>query len=109
MKEFVEKSGEIVFLDDAVEKHISKDHSEISLDMLESCLLDPDIIVKSQHHDLSELYFSLRVRKRNKVRFTLVVVKRCPDGLFVSTAMTRSKLKSGEILFKKEGFDENLL
>lgn len=89
---------------DALE-HIQNKHSEITIDEIQYALLDPDEVRKSINANPSskctvEIYY---VRKDiSKIRYTQVVVKFCPGGNFIVTAMTTNKIKSGDVIYKRE-------
>lgn len=66
--------------------------------MISDCLKNPDEVRRSKTNTKSELYYLLRLHQR----YTCVVVKRCPDGDFISTAMTTTKPKFGEIIYTRD-------
>jgi len=83
-------------------EHIEEFHPEITIDEIKTTLLNPDEIRKSLSKANASIYYRLRVQDEKKTRFTQVVVKDTNDGFFISTATTASKMKSGEVIYKKE-------
>ncbi len=86
-----------VILEDSSYQHIVEIHPEVTLEQIKATLEDPDEVRKSSHHFASELYYLLKSKKR----FICVVVKICPDGNFVSTAMTTTMPKEGRVIYRK--------
>ena len=72
-------------------------HSEVSLGDIETALKNPDEVRTSSYKDNGELYYLLKTKKR----YICVVVKICDDGNFISTAMTTTKPKVGQLIYKK--------
>lgn len=97
MKSFINYRQERVKLSAGTWEHIQEVHSEIGQDQIGACLKDPDEVRRSRKNPASEIYYLLRIEKR----YTCVVVKRCSDGNFISTAMTTTKPKQGEVLYKR--------
>jgi hypothetical protein len=95
MKKFIDYSGFQILLSKETEQHIAFVHSEIDIASVRKALSDPDEVRRSSHHSSSKLYY--RVKSLN--RFICVVVKICTDGRFISSAMTTSKPKSGEVIY----------
>jgi hypothetical protein len=87
MKRFLNFQREEILLSTGSWDHICQAHPDISLDMIDQCLKYPDEVRRSHKNKSSEIYYLLRTQNR----FTCVVVKRCPDGNFISSAMTTSK------------------
>lgn len=86
-----------IVLGDATYEHISEVHPEVTLEQIKSALEDPDEVRKSSYKENSELYYLLRTNKK----FTCVVVKICPDGNFISTALTTERPKVGRVIYRK--------
>ena len=95
MKKFIDYAGLQILLSKDTEQHIALAHSEIDIASVRKALLDPDEVRSSSHHSSSILYY--RVKSLN--RFICVVVKICADGRFISSAMTTSTPKSGEVIY----------
>lgn len=98
MKRFKNYRGEVVGLSSATHDHIKAVYSEIEIADIRSTLLNPDEVRQSSRHDASELYYLMRRQNR----YTCVVVKICNDGSFISTALTTSKPKHGQVIYRKE-------
>ena len=98
MKRFYDFSDDIILLSPEAEQHIAAVHPEVSADQIASTLADPDEVRRSSYKTTSFLYY--RLKRQN--RFICVVVKECPDGFFIATAMTTTKPKSGEVLYVRE-------
>ncbi len=96
----IDYQGREIVLSDESWQHIKDDHPEISIDDIESALLDPDEVRASNTNSKVEIYYSIKTRSL-KTRFRCVVVKVLEAGCFVSTAMTTSKMKSGKTIFRK--------
>ncbi len=97
MKRFVDYSGDTILLSSETEKHIMDAHPEIDLAQIAQTLKDPDEVRQSSYKSTSVLYYRFKRAKR----YICVVVKECPDGFFISTAMTTTKPKLGEVLYVK--------
>jgi hypothetical protein len=102
MMEFRDFRDAKVLLADEVWEHIQSGHPEISISGIEVTLKDPFEVRRSQFHNIVEIFYTKKTRIDKKIRFIQVVVKTCPDGVFVSTAMTTSAIKAGELIYKKE-------
>ncbi len=98
MKRFIDHAGKIIFLSKGAEEHIVDFHAEISIEQIRLTLEDPDEIRESSYKSSSILYYRVRIAKR----YICVVVKHCSDGWFISTAMTTTKPKLGEVLYVKQ-------
>ena len=98
MRRITDFSGDIIILSKETEKHIASVHPEITIQIITKTLSDPDELRNSSYNAVSILYY--RIKTKN--RFTCVVVKKCSDGYFISTAMTTSKPKSGEVIYVRE-------
>jgi hypothetical protein len=98
MKRFRDFSDDIILLSPVAERHIADVHPEISRDQIASALSDPDEVRRSSYKATSFLYYRLK----SQSRFICVVVKECPDGYFIATAMTTTKPKSGEVLYVRK-------
>lgn len=84
--------------------HIGSAHPEITQSELTQVLQSPDEVRKSLKQRAvsrcnSVLYY--RLRTPSPTRYTVVVVKFCPEGNFISTAYTAETMKNGETLFRK--------
>lgn len=97
MKQFVDHSGKNIFLSKNAEERIHDFHSEITIEQIKRTLSDPDEIRSSSYQSSSILDYRVRLAKR----YICVVVKHCFDGWFISTAMTTTKPKLGEVLYVK--------
>lgn len=82
--------------------HIRESHPEIRIEDIESVLMDPLEVRESPRHEFVELYYQAKAHPEGKPRFRLVVVKVLKDGLYVSTAMTVSAMKTGKTLYRKQ-------
>jgi hypothetical protein len=89
-----------VELSDETWKHIQDAHPEISIEDIKQSLVDPFEVRRSQSKENVELFYHLKSREP-KLRYRLVVVKLLAQGCFISTAMTTSQIKNGEVLYKK--------
>ena len=95
MKRFHNYRNEEIQLSKQSWDHICEAHPEISEAMISECLNQPNEVRRSTTKTKSELYYLLRFHQR----YTCVVVKRCPDGDFIATAMTVNKPKFGELIY----------
>jgi len=98
MKRFVDYSGQQILLSLESERHIAEAHPEIDFDHLRSALRDPDEVRKSSYRATSVLYYRIKAARR----FICVVVKICDDGKFISSALTTTKPKTGEVIYVRE-------
>ena len=98
MKRFVDYTGTQIILSEEAERHIAVVHSEIDFTHIRMALSDPDEVRKSSYRASSILYYRLKAAKR----FVCVVVKSCPDGKFISSAMTTVKPKTGEVVYVRK-------
>ncbi len=98
MKRFRDFSDDIILLTAEAERHIAAAHPEVSTEQIATTLGNPDEVRRSSYKTTSFLYY--RLKRQN--RFICVVVKECPDGFFIATAMTTTKPKSGEVLYVRE-------
>lgn len=97
MKEFSNYRHQKIKLSKDTWLHIQEAHSEIEIKQISECPQDPDEVRASRKNPRSELYYLLRLTQR----YTCVVVKKCPDGNFISTALTTTKPKIGELIYQK--------
>lgn len=102
---FLDYAGRTIQLTAEQLEHIQAGHPEVTIDEMREALLNPDEVRKTKVQSplskcLSQLFY--RLRTKDPDRYTVVVVKFCEDGNFVSTAYTGEKLKDGETVFKKE-------
>lgn len=98
MKRFVDYAGEQIVLSAESERHIAEAHPEIDFNQVRSTLKDPDEVRRSSYRATSILYYRVKSEKR----FICVVVKICPDGKYISSAMTTTKPKTGEVIYVRE-------
>ncbi len=98
MKLLVDYKGDFISFSKGSELHIAECHPEITLAYIRIALKDPDEIRISSYRNSSILYY----RKKSSKRFICVVVKVCEDGNFISSAMTTSKAKSGEVIYVRK-------
>ena len=98
MKLFRDFSNDIIHLTAEAERHIAAVHPEVSAEQIAATLGDPDEVRRSSYKTTSFLYYWLKRQNR----FICVVVKECPDGFFIATAMTTTKPKSGDVLYVRE-------
>ena len=98
MRHFVDYMGAQVFLSNETEKHIALMHSEVEIENIRVALANPDEVRRSSYRSSSVLYYRAKAAKR----FLCVVVKSCQDGLFISSAMTTAKPKSGEVIYVRK-------
>lgn len=98
MKRFIDYTGARIVLSQGAEQHIAFAHSEIDIDQIRLALSDPDEVRMSSYHNSSMLYYRIKAAKR----FVCVVVKDCSDGKFISSAMTTTKPKTGEVIYVKK-------
>ena len=90
-----DKEGKEFDLPDSVWHHIRQNHPEIQLNHLEQTLQSPDVIVRRNWDEASQLYFK-KVGKYYKA----VVVE--SEQKRVNTTLTTNKVKAGEVLWKKK-------
>lgn len=106
MKRIKDYRGEEVLLECRVWKdHTSINHSEMTLELLESILKDPDLVCSSQHRHMigSKLYYQVPWKNmKGKDRYFRIVVKTCVDGNWMATAHTRSSISCGTVIYRKE-------
>ena len=92
-----DKDGNEYQLDDETWAHIQEFHPEIdSVDLIETILLHPDRIVRSNWDEQSILYY----RQIKPHRFRVVVVQTAEAR--IKTTLTTDKIKRGEVLWVKE-------
>lgn len=103
MKKFVDFQKIEIFLSDESEAHIQFAHPEITLEQISKTLADPDEVRKSQTGKEAKLYYQLKEKVPDGVRYVCVVVKITvkQEELIVS-AMTTGGIKEGEIIYRKE-------
>ena len=82
--------------------HIREKHPEISIEIIEKTISNPDFVLMSEMNPYSELYFLHKQMNGETVRFSVVVVKIREDGLWVSTAMTKKKVAGGIEIYRRE-------
>jgi hypothetical protein len=97
MQWLVDKDGSKFRLEDETWMHIQEFHPEIThIELIESILLDPDMIVRSNWDAQSILYYK-QIRPN---RFRVVVVQTVESR--IKTTLTTNKVKRGEVLWAKE-------
>ena len=99
MKRFDDYAGSKVLLSSDSEKHIAASHPEIDLAQIRSCLQDPDEVRKSSYRNTTVLYYRIKAARR----YVCIVVKICADGNFITSAMTTTKPKTGEVIYVRKG------
>lgn len=110
MREFKDYEGKVIVLDDESYQHIVESHSEITLKQVEDTLIGPIEVRESTTKRLSILYYSLKIKTDNKIRYICVVVKRDKeDKYFIETAMTSSNLKKGKTIYKKRSMNNDFI
>jgi len=76
--------------------HIQEKHPEITKEIIAKTLSDPDAVILSTAREDVEMYYQLRTKKNNKLRYlSLVVVKKVKKELWVSTSMTKDNISKG--------------
>ena len=96
MQWLTDKDGNTFALDNETWAHIQEFHPEITdVALLESVLLKPDWIVRSNWDDHGILYYQ-RIRPH---RFRAVVVDTA--SMRIKTTLTTQRVKEGEILWPK--------
>jgi len=93
--------GRSIELADATWEHIRESHPEITLEDIRSVLADPLEVRKSPRQSFIELFYQAKAHPEGKPRFRVVVVKVRDDGMFISTAMTATTMKSGQTVYRK--------
>lgn len=106
-KTLTDKDKKEILLSKESWEHIQGKHPEITENMIENTLLEPDFINELRTTKEELHYYQLRYLKNgdsNQPRFTFVSVKRTSkDELMIDTAMTKRSLKpGGNTVFKKE-------
>lgn len=86
--------------------HIRAHHPETQLEDLEITLMDPDQVQLSQIRADVELFYRLKSSATlERPRYWIVAVKCLPEGRFVSTAMTKSKIVGVKLIYSKSARD----
>ena len=98
MKVFKNYQNEDCILTDEQELHIRSRHPEATEHLIFEALKAPIEVRRSSSIQVSNLYYIL---KRDS-KYFCVVLKCCSDGNFISTAYTTTKIKSGQVIYKKE-------
>ena len=99
---YLDKFGNTIVLSPETEDHIKEDHPDVRHDEeIEKTLSTPDLLVWSTKNRRSVLYYKLRDRGN----WHEVVVKKAPDGLFISTSFYASKLSKGEWLWRNPEYE----
>ena len=103
MKRFTDYQSRIILLSEESEEHILFAHPEVTIDQISQVLSDPDEVRKSQSRIEVKLYYQLKTKIKEKDRYICVVVKITSlKEEFIVSAMTTSRVKDGETVFKKE-------
>lgn len=97
---FLNYSGRNIFLVFNTWLHILEKHPEITLSIIENTLRTPDLILKSDINPQSEIYYLDKMVLPQ--RFSVVIVKIKSDGYWISTAMTKSKISNGTVVYRRE-------
>ncbi len=96
--------GNVIKLDEHVWcDHISRFHPEMSKDLIADVLLSPSVVCESQHKMMVsslQYYKGPWISHSGKTRFHRIIVKRCCDGSWISTAHTRARWTCGLILYR---------
>lgn len=93
MRWLADKDGNEFILYDETWRHIRRFHPEItSVEIIESILLEPDVIIKSSWDPESVLYY-----QRHGYLYRVVVVNIVEQR--IKTTLTERKIKEGEILW----------
>jgi hypothetical protein len=82
--------------------HINEKHPEITIEIIQMTIKDPDVVLLSEMNPDSELYFLQKNLLESVIRFSVVIVKIKDDGLWISTAMTRKKVTGGIEIFRRK-------
>ena len=90
-----DKDGKEFDLPDSVWHHIRQNHPEIKLNQLKQTLRDPDVIIRSNWDETSQLYY-----KKIGQYYKVVVVE--SEEKRVKTTLTTNKVKTGEVLWGKK-------
>ncbi len=93
--------GRSVELSEEAWEHIREAHPEITLADIRSVLADPLEVRESPRQSFVELFYQAKAHPEGKPRFRVVVVKVRSDGMFISTAMTTTTMKSGKTIYRK--------
>ena len=98
MKVLINYLKEECYLSVEQQDHIIQRHPEATIELISTCLSNPIEIRKSSSNKTAHLYYLIKTKQR----FFCVILKICKDGNYISTAYTTSKMKHGEIVYKKE-------
>ena len=90
-----DKDGKEFDLPDSVWHHIRQNHPEIKLNQLKQTLRDPDVIIRSNWDETSQLYY-----KKIGQYYKVVVVE--SEENRVKPTLTTNKVKTGEALWEKK-------
>lgn len=101
MWRFYDFAGSEILLSGKVwEGHIRVDHPEVSLSNIFEVLVDPSVVCVSLYDGRRVLYYGRAWSNlKGKRRLFRVVVTKCKDGTWISTAHVRSNTSCGEILY----------
>jgi hypothetical protein len=97
MKVFKNYRDEECFLTNEQENHIQARHPEATPQLISECLMMPLEIRKSSSRSEAQLYYIFKTADR----YFCVVLKCCLDSKYISTAYTTSKIKSGQLIYKR--------
>ena len=98
MRQFIDYIGSNIRLSAESERHIAITHPEIDFAQIRVALNDPDEVRQSSYRNTTVLFY----RVKSARRYICVVVKDCDEGKFISSAMTTTKPKSGEVIYVRK-------
>lgn len=98
MKRSPDFAGNQILLSTDSEQHIAESHPEIGLLEIRGALKYPEEVRRSSYRETTLLYYRIKKAKR----YNCVIVKVCLDGNFISSAMTTTKPKSGEVIYVRK-------
>lgn len=86
-------------LDHALEKH-----EEVTVERIESAVTNPDLVILSQKNSYTILLYKLEGQQYEgeDLFFSVVVKKNSSGPASVVTAYETTKIKKGEVLYKKQ-------
>ena len=81
-------------------KHALEEHpGEVSLDSIEKCIMNPDLVVRSKHGNNACLFYEKKIERNY---FVVVVHLNTFGEGEIKTAYLANYVKKGNILFKRE-------
>jgi hypothetical protein len=78
-------------------RHIEERHPEITIEVIHSCLKNPDEVRQSLSRNNSFLYY----KQLNEKRFHCLVTVIFVDEHYISTAYTTDKIKKGKSVYSR--------